>query len=94
MKEENKKCWSCAKFERYYTKGFCALQKEKVGFCSLQSKIVDKDDSCKMWNFRQRVRNIRKKMAINSIIEIRSKLDVIEQILTEERDAEIAKNEK
>lgn len=39
MKEENKKCWSCAKFERYYTKGYCALQKEKVDFALYKVKL-------------------------------------------------------
>ena len=94
MKEENKRCLSCGRFQRYYTMGYCNLQKEEVGFCSLQNKIVHKDESCTMWNYGQRVRNMRKQMAINSIIDIRSKLEVIEQILTEEREAEKIKNEK
>ena len=94
MKEENKKCWSCGRFQSYYTKGYCNLKKEEVGFCSLQNKIVGKGESCKMWNYRQRVRNMRKQMAISSIVDIRSKLEVIEQILTEERESEKAKNEK
>ena len=94
MKEENKKCWSCGRFQRYYTKGYCNLHKEEVGFCSLQNKIVSKDENCKMWHYGQRVRNMRKKMAIESIIDIRCKLEVIEQILTEERELEKLKNEK
>lgn len=94
MKEENKKCWSCGRFQRYYTKGYSNFQKEEVGFCSSQSKIVCKNESCKMWNYRQRIRNMRKQMAITSIVDIRSKLEVIEQILIEEREAEKAKNEK
>ena len=94
MKEENKKCWSCGRFQRYYTKGYCNLQKEEVWFCTLQNKIVCKDESCKMWNYRQKVRNMRKKMAISSIVDIRSKLEVIEQILTEEAELEKIKNEK
>ena len=84
MKEENKRCWSCGRFQRYYTKGYC----------SYHNKIVQKDESCKMWYFGQRVRNMRKKMAIDSIVDIRCKLEVIEQILTEEREPEKAKNEK
>ena len=94
MKEENKKCWSCGRFQRYYTKGYSNCQKEEVGFCSSQSKIVCKNESCKMWNYRQRIRNMRKQMAITSIVDIRSKLEVIEQILIEEREAEKVKNEK
>lgn len=94
MKEENKKCWSCGRFQRYYTKGDSNFQKEEVGFCSSQSKIVCKNESCKMWNYRQRIRNMRKQMAITSIVDIRSKLEVIEQILIEEREAEKVKNEK
>lgn len=94
MKEENKKCWSCGRFHRYYTKGYSNFQKEEVGFCSSQSKIVCKNESCKMWNYRQRIRNMRKQMAITSIVDIRSKLEVIEQILIEEREAEKVKNEK
>ena len=94
MKEENKKCWSCGRFQRYYTKGYCNLQKEEVGLCSFQNKIVSTGESCKMWNYRQRVRNMRKQMAISSIVDIRSKLEVIEQILTEERELEKIKNEK
>lgn len=94
MKEENKKCWSCGRFQRYYTKGYCNFQKEQIGFCSSQNKIVCKNESCKMWNYRQRVRNMRKQMAISSIVQIRNKLEVIEQILTEEKEAKTAKNEK
>ena len=94
MKEENKKCWSCGTLQRFYTKGYCILQKQEIGFCSLQNKIVNKDESCKRWNYRQRVRNMRKKMAISSIVDIRSKLEVIEQILMEESELEKIKNDK
>ncbi len=94
MKEESKKCWSCGRFQRYYTKGYCSLQKEEIGFCSLQNKIVCKDESCKRWNYRQNVRNMRKQMAIGSIVDIRNKIEVIEQILAEERELEKIKNEK
>ena len=94
MKEENKKCWSCGRFQRYYTKGYSNFQKEEIGFCSLQNKIVCKGERCKMWNYRQRVRNMRKQMAISSIVDIRSKLEVIEQILIEERELGKDKNEK
>ncbi len=54
---------------------------------------MHKDESCKRWNYRQSVRNMRKQMAIGSIIDIRSKLEVIEQILTEERELDKIKNE-
>ena len=94
MKEENKKCWSCGRFKRFYTKGHCNLQKEEIGFCSLQNKIVGKDESCKKWHYLQRVRNMRKQLAISSIADIRSKLEVIEQILTEESELDKIKNEK
>ena len=94
MKAENKKCWSCGNFQRFYTKGYCSLQKENIGFCPFQDKIVDKDESCKMWNYRQRVRNMRKQMAISSIVDICGKLEVIEQILTEESKLDKIKNEK
>ena len=94
MKEENKKCWSCGRFQRYYIKGYNNFQKEEVGFFSYQNKIVCKNESCKMWNYRQRVRNMRKQMAISSIVDIRTKLEVIEQILIEEKELEKIKNEK
>ena len=94
MKEENKKCWSCGRFQRYYTKGYGNLHKEEVGFCSLLNKIVSKDESCKMWNYRQKVRNMRRQTAISSIVDICDKLNVIEQILTEERELEKIKNEE
>ena len=94
MKEENKRCWSCGRFQRYYTRGYCNFQKEDVGFCNLQDKIVCKDESCKAWSYLQRVRNMRKQMAISSIVDIHGKLEVIEQILTEERESEKIKNKK
>lgn len=94
MKEENKKCWSCGRFQRFYTKGYCNLQKEEIGFCPFQNKIVNKDESCKKWNYRQRARNMRKHMAVSSIVDIRSKLEVIEQILIEESELDKIKNEK
>lgn len=94
MKEENKKCWSCGRYQAYYTKGFCNLQKEAVGYCISQNKIVEENESCKMWRYRERVRNMRKKMAINAIIEISTKLKVIEEILKEEIKLEKIKDEK
>lgn len=94
MEEKNKKCWSCIRFQRFYTKGYCSLQKEDVGFCSFQNKIVGKDESCQMWNYRQRIRNMRKQMAINSIIDIRSRLEVIEQLLIEESELNNIKDKK
>ena len=93
MKDENKKCWSCGRFQRFYTKGVCNLQKEDVGLCSLHNKIVRKDESCKTWQYCPRIRNMRKQMAINSIVDIRCKLEVIERILTEESELEKIKNE-
>lgn len=94
MKEENKKCWSCGNFQRFYKKGHLNIQKEDIGFCPFQNKIVGKDESCKMWHYRQRVRKMRKQMAISSIVDIRSKLEVIEQILIEESELDKIKNEK
>ncbi len=94
MKEENKKCWNCGAFRRFYTKGYCNLQQEDIGFCSTQNKIVDKNENCKKWNYRQRVRNMRKQTAISSIADIRTKIDVIEKILTEESESDKIKNEK
>lgn len=93
MKEENKKCWNCGAFRRFYTKGYCTLQQEDIGFCSTQNKIVDKNENCKKWNYRQRVRNMRKHTAISSIADIRTKIDVIEKILTEESESDKIKNE-
>ena len=93
MKEENKKCWNCGAFRRFYTKGYCNLQQEDIGFCSTQNKIVDKKENCKKWNYRQRVRNMRKQTAISSIADIRTKIDVIEKILTEESESDKIKNE-
>ena len=94
MKEENKKCWSCGRFQSFYTKGYCNFKKEEVGFCSYKNKIVNKNESCKTWNYRLTVRNMRKRMAINSIVDIRNKLEVIEQILMEESELDKIKNEK
>ena len=94
MKEENKKCWSCGRFQRFYTKKYCNLQKEDMGLCSFQNKIVSKDESCEMWNYRQRIRDRRKQMAISSIVDIRSKLEVIEQILTEESELDKIRKER
>ena len=93
MKEENKKCWSCGRFQRYYTKNYCSLKRVDVGFCGFHDKIVGKDETCKMWGYFKSVRNMRKQMAINSLLDIRSKLEVIELILTEERELEKLKNE-
>ena len=93
MKEENKQCWSCGRFERYYTKGYCNLQKENVGFCSYQNKIVCVNETCMMWKYRQRVRYMRKQMAITSLCEIYDKITVIEEILKEENELDKIKNE-
>lgn len=94
MKEENKKCWSCGKFHAYYTKGFCNLQKEEVGYCTSHNKIVNKSESCKTWRYCERVRNMRKNMAINAIVDISTKMEVIAEILKEEINLEKIKDEK
>lgn len=94
MKTENKKCWSCASFQNYYTKGYCKFTKEKVGYCSSREKIVDKNECCERWNYRQRFRARRKDVAISSIADVRDKLEVIEQILTEENELDKIHDEK
>lgn len=94
MKEENKKCWSCGKFHAYYTKGFCNLQKEAVGYCTSHNKIVDRNETCNRWRYCEGVRGMRKKMAINAIIDISTKMGVIQEILQEEIALEKIKDEK
>ncbi len=93
MKEENKKCWSCGRFNVYYTKGFCNLHKEEVGYCNLHNKIVNKHETCKTWRYGERVRRMRKNMAINAIIDISTKMEVIEKILKDEIALEKIKDE-
>lgn len=93
MKEENKKCRSCGRFRRFYTKGHCSLQKEDIGFCSYHNKIVGEGEVCDRWNYCQRVRSMRKNMAMSAIVDIRNKLEVIEQILAEESELQKVKKQ-
>ena len=93
MKEENKKCWSCGRYQAYYTKGYCKLTKENVGFCSLHNKIMEKNDCCNQWRYLKTLRHRRKMMAVSSIPDIRDKLNVIEEILKEDIDLEKLNNE-
>lgn len=46
MNEMKKRCWSCGKFNAYYTRGFCCLMKEDNGFCREYNKVVKKTDTC------------------------------------------------
>ena len=93
MKEENKKCWSCGKYDAYYTQGFSYFNKEKIGYCCVHNKITDNKDSCGEWCYNQRRRNLKKAVALKSLTEILSRLAVIEQILKEEHELDKIKTE-
>lgn len=93
MKEENKKCWSCAKYKAFYTKGFSYFDKEKIGHCLIHDKIIGNQESCDKWRYGQMSRNLRKEVALKSLTEILSRLTVIEQIMTEEYELDKIKYE-
>ena len=93
MKQSNKKCGYCASFAAYYTRGYCSMTKEKIGYCSHCKKIMDRGDSCDRWRCRHTSRNVRALIAINCIPEIYNKIAVIEQILNEEIEQRRIKTE-
>lgn len=94
MRTENKKCWSCGNFDAYYIKGYCRFEKTNNGFCRLENAVVDRFGGCKRWQYRQRIRTFKKNMALGAIPDIYEKLQVIEQILTEEHALDKIKDEK
>lgn len=84
MKQSGKTCGSCGYYSAYYTRGYCSLSKEKIGYCNHHKKITDRSDSCDRWRCRYTSRNVRTLIAVNCIPEIYNKIAVIEQILNEE----------
>ena len=88
MNEKNKKCWSCSDFHAYYSKAYCCLLKENIGYCQRHCKIVEKSGSCADWYCRRTSKEKRCAIAINAIPEIYNKLAIVEQLLQEEREIE------
>ena len=83
MKEENKKCWNCGKYEALYTKGSCCFNQEKFGLCKDNNKIVGKQQTCENWVVRQPDRRTRRNV-MTQLDALRESLASIEQIIKEE----------
>ena len=84
MKEDGKKCWSCFHFRAYYTSGYCCLRKEDNGYCERQKKVMQRTDGCDQWHSRYTSKELRLRIARESIPAIYKKIAAIEEILREE----------
>lgn len=86
MKEENRKCWNCGNFSRYYTKSASRFEKTKQGVCSKCQKIVTNRDCCELWRNRNTVTCLRKLTATKALRKILEDLAAIRQIFEEEQE--------
>lgn len=93
MNEMKKRCWSCGKFNAYFTRGFCCLMKEDNGFCREYNKVVKKTDTCDKWYCKRMSKERRIKIVLRSLPEIYDKIAALEQILTEETELQNIKDE-
>ncbi len=86
MEEENRKCFNCGNFGRYYTKEASRFQQTKQGFCSKHAKITDNQDHCEFWRNRNSISSLRKAMATKALKDILTDIAALRQIFEEERE--------
>lgn len=84
MNEEKRKCWGCAKYKAFYTKGNSYFTKKDIGFCQYHKKIVSKNECCEQWSFYYVTKCNRKRIVIYQLAEIVNRLTVIEQTLKDQ----------
>lgn len=83
---QKKECWNCLHYATYYTKGYTCFYKEKFGSCSVSNSIVENHDGCENWIRKYSVGKRRKAAALKALIDATETLNVIKQILSEDRD--------
>ena len=82
-----KECWNCRYYRAFYTKGFSRFNKQKIGICNVENRIIgDKHISCDKWCNGFEIKNIRQVAAIKRIDETTDCFIQIKQILIEEKE--------
>ena len=87
MQEEQgneKRCWSCGHFYAYYTKGYIQFDKEKIGYCRHEKKIIRNNGTCKNWVNNHWRKSIRQKISLKKFSEMIDLLLALLQIFKEE----------
>lgn len=79
-----RQCCRCVRYKAFYTKGNSYFDKRDVGFCQIHKKIVGKNESCEHWGYNIVTKQNRKRVLLNKLDEVLTKLNVIEQTLRDE----------
>lgn len=84
-KSHEKRCWGCGNYYPYYTKGYILYEKEKIGYCRCEKKIIKNDGTCKNWSSNHWYKNMRKKISLKKFSELMDSLLELLQIMKEEQ---------
>lgn len=86
MKEENKQCIRCLRFERYYTKGVKRFNGTQCGYCPLRRSIVDIHDTCDKF-LRKPVYCIKRTLRVE-LNDLLSQISSIRAVLEDDENAD------
>ncbi len=93
MKEENKHCYNCMYFGRFYTKGYNSFTKSKWGLCK-SKQVKEMHEICGGWTCKNEFnRSVKKEFSVSAslkvIEEMMKNLTEIGQILRELQDNDV-----
>ena len=81
-----KECFNCRNYTAYYIKGYSCFIKEKFGRCSVCRDVVKNHSACDKWISKYPVNKKRKSSAIKALEDAIGNIQIIKQILSEEKD--------
>lgn len=85
-------CFSCSKFDSYYTKGMKCFNKTKFGWCSCKRDNVYIHDVCDKYEFKVYKRKMSSYIKY-TLSDLLTELTVIRNIIEEESRAENERQE-
>lgn len=50
--DTQKLCKGCRYYDAFYTRGICAFEKQKAGYCSRREKATSATDICSFYKYR------------------------------------------
>lgn len=81
---ENNHCYNCRYYKPYYTKGYFKFDKQEIGFCNVNKKTSEHNETCGKFSNKYYARINRKQAALKALTENINMLAEIKQILEED----------
>ena len=86
MEKRVRSCENCRHYKIYYTKGICKFEAQKIGFCALFEKNLDKYEVCTAWTSDEALRKVGKKVAQARLDDLLAQTAQVRQILEESNE--------